>query len=272
MTTINTNTSALITQLAMKRNERATTKAMEQLSTGKRINRAADDAAGAAVVVKMNGTIKGLEQVSRNANDAISMSETADGALGEITNILQRMRELAVQAANATAANRDLTDVEFQGLKTELNRMAQTTELNDIKLLDGSTPDGFVFQVGTRKGQTITIRLPDFTFNGKMSGVATLGTTTAENASAAITGIDQALDNVIASRADVGATISRLRTTVNNLDSIRLNSLAARSRILDADYAAASTEVARTQIIQQAATAILAQANATQQSVLKMLQ
>lgn len=272
MTTINTNISALITQLAMKRNERATTMAMEQLSTGKRINRASDDAAGSAVVIKMNGIIKGLDQVERNANDAIAMADTADSALGEISDILQRMRELAVQAATETAVNRDLTDTEFQGLKAELNRMAQTAELNDIKLLDGGTPDGFVFQVGTRKGQTITINLPDFTFNGRMSGVVGSNTNTLDNASASITAIDEAIDHVIHSRSDLGATISRLRTTVDNLASVNQNTQAARGEIRDADYATTSTELARTQIIQEAATAVLAQANMTTQQVLKLLQ
>lgn len=274
MTTINTNTSALITQLAMKRNERDNTKAMEQLSTGKRINRAADDAAGLAVVVKMNGIIKGLDQVTRNANDAIAMTETADGALGGITEILQRMRELAVQAASDTATNRDLSDVEFQSLKVELDRIAENTELNDIKLLNGSSPGGmgFDFQIGTRRGQTITINIPDFTTSGQMSPVVGSGVGTQAGASEAISQIDQAIDNVLSSRADVGALVSRLRATIENLNSTSQNAESSRSEILDADYALASTELARTQIIQEAATAILAQANMTQQQVLKLLQ
>jgi flagellin len=274
MTTINTNTSALITQLAMKRNERDATKAMEQLATGKRINRASDDAAGSAVVVKMNGIIKGLDQVTRNANDAIAMTETADGALDGITNILQRMRELAVQAASGTATNRDLSDVEFQSLKVELGRIAENTELNDIKLLDGSSAqgDGFQFQVGTRRGQTITIRIPDFSTAGQMAPVANSNILTSDAASSAISEIDAAIDNVLVARADVGALVSRLRNTLNNLSTTTQNAQASRSEILDADYAHATTELARTQVIQEAATAILAQANMTQQQVLKLLQ
>lgn len=274
MTTINTNTSALITQLAMKRNERDATKAMEQLATGKRINRASDDAAGSAVVVKMNSIIKGLDQVTRNANDAIAMTETADGALDGITNILQRMRELAVQAASGTATNRDLSDVEFQSLKVELGRIAENTELNNIKLLDGTSAqgEGFQFQVGTRRGQTITIRIPDFSTAGQMAPVGNSNILTSDAASSAISEIDAAIDNVLVARADVGALVSRLRNTLNNLSTTTQNAQASRSEILDADYALATTELARTQVIQEAATAILAQANMTQQQVLKLLQ
>ena len=272
MTTINTNTSALITQLAMKRNERDNTKAMEQLSTGKRINRAADDASGLAVVVKMNGTIKGLDQVTRNANDAIAMTETADAALDGITGILQRMRELATQAASDTATNRDMSDTEFQSLKVELGRIAANTELNDIKLLNGSSAGGFDFQIGTRRGQTINILIPDFSLTGQLSPVAASGVGSQTGANDSIAQIDSAIDNVLSARSDVGALVSRLRTTIENLNSTTQNAEASRSEILDADYATASTELARTQIIQQAATAILAQANMTQQQVLKLLQ
>lgn len=276
MTTINTNTSALITQLAMKRNERDNTAAMEQLSTGKRINRASDDAAGLAVAVKMNGIIKGLEQVTRNANDAVSLSETADSALDGVTQILLRLRELAVQSASDTATNRALSDVEFQSLIEEIDRVATHTELNDIKLLNGESPgdQGFFFQIGTRRSQTVNITLPNFSTanGGQMSVLSGASVATQDGANSAIGAIDTALDRVLSARADLGATISRLYTTVDNLTATTENSLLARSRIVDADYAAASTELARTRIIQEAATAILAQANLTQQQVLKLLQ
>jgi flagellin len=274
MTTINTNTSALLTQLAMTRNERTRSSVMEQLSTGNRINHASDDAAGMAVSVKMKGIITGLGQVARNANDAISMSETADSALGEMGDILQRMRELSVQSATESTTNRDLIDVEFQSLKTEINRIAAMTDLSDISLLDGSTPEGFVFQVGTRAGQTINIKVPNFTTGtgGEMAGIQGLSTLSLTDANDAIGAIDEALDRVIVTRADLGATISRLGTTVNNLLNQQQNTESARSRVMDANYAWASTELARTQIIQEAATSILAQANMTQQQVLKLLQ
>ena len=273
MTTINTNTAALLTQLAMTRNERQRSAVMEQLSTGNRINHASDDASGMAVAVKMKGVIAGLGQVARNANDAISMSETADSALGEISDIMQRMRELAVQASSDTAKDRDLSDVEFQNLKTEINRIASTSNLSDINLLDGQAAanGGFQFQVGTRAGEVIAISIPDFTFAGATGVIQDSSIATTEGAVAAMSAIDTAIDSVITTRADIGATMSRLSSTVDNIINRQQNTQASRSRVMDADYAWASTELARTQIIQEAATSVLAQANATQQQILKLL-
>jgi flagellin len=394
MSVINTNTKSIVAQNAMTVSGRAMSKAMEQLSTGKRINSAADDAAGLAISSKMTSQIKGLDQAVRNANDGISMLQTAEGAMVEITNMMQRMRELAIQASNDTntADDRSYLNLEFQQLKQEANRITQNTEWNGMKVMDGSfTGNGaanagqFLFQIGANSNQTIehVIRKVGF---GTAAGTATMAETTAAAAAAkqkstltlaatyaendiisldvagkshiytvtkadvggandaanhaliatslaaslnkdanfsgltiaaagvtvtfeakannvafaavpasqtvsngqlgamreldvssssrangAVLGLDVSLKNISDARAGIGAKINRLTYAADNLTNVSQNTSSSRSQILDTDYAVATTELARTQIISQAATAMLAQANQAAQSVLSLL-
>jgi flagellin len=291
MTVINTNTAATIAANALKQNERSMATAMERLSTGLRINSAGDDAAGLAISSKMTSQINGLNQAVRNANDAISMIQTADGAIIEISEMLQRMRELAVQARSGTNSSTDSAslDLEFEALKAGIEAIADNTEWNGVKLLDGSL-GATTFQVGAGANQEMTVTFGDYeTLNtdatsGIFEGLdqsalgGTAGTDLASadigaaaNAETTITRLDFALEHVNANRAALGSSISRLEFTADNLANVSQNTSASRSRILDANYAAETTELARTQIIQQAATAMLSQANQAAQSVLSLL-
>lgn len=282
MTVINTNINSLISQNALTRNNRALSSSMEQLSTGKRINSAADDAAGLAISNKMTAQIRGLNQAIRNANDGISLLQTAEGATNEITNMLQRMRELAVQAANDTytATDRSALNAEVAELQDEITRIGTNSEWNGMKLFIAKTAgsaggigtSGKVsLQVGVDGTDTdvISIQLNEITTS--TLGVSAISLTTAASAQSALDTLDAAISLIDVDRATFGATINRLTYAVDNLSNIAQNTSASRSRILDTDYAKASAELARTQIIQQAATAILAQANQSQQSVLKLL-
>jgi flagellin len=272
MTVINTNVKSLVAQQAMTVNNRAMSKAMEQLSTGKRINTAADDAAGLAISNKMTAQIRGLNQGIRNANDAVSMIQTAEGATNEITAMFQRMRELAVQSVNGTntAADRTALQSEFAELQAEITRISDNTEWNGTKILDGTTT-AVSYQVGANSGQVITVTFKDL--DAITAGVATALASTLTVASAtAISQTDLALAAIDAFRSDLGAKANRLTYAADNLTNVATNTAASRSRILDTDYAKATTDLARTQIIQQAATAMLAQANQQPQSVLALLQ
>ena len=282
MTVINTNTKALYTQSALKISGREGAVAMEQLSTGKRINGAKDDAAGLAIASRMNQQVKSMNQAIRNAGDAISMIQTAEGATNGITNMLQRMSELAVQAANSTYSDeqRGFLNTEFQQLKSEIIRIAGTHEWNGLKVLNGAggvTKLKLDFQVGAAVDQVISIEIPNFGKTGDItdgvtSDAAALKIDTLTGANSAITAISTALDKVSDTRSLMGAVMNRLEHVIDNLTNVSMNTEASRSQIQDADYAAASTELARTQIMQQAATAVLAQANTSQQTVLKLLQ
>jgi flagellin len=393
MSVINTNTNALVAQQALQVNARKLNDSMEQLSTGKRINSAQDDAAGFAITNKMTSQIRGLDQAVRNANDGISLLQTADGAMTEVTNMMQRMRELGVQAANDTntGENRDYLDLEFQQLKGEIDRIIKNTQWNGVNVLDTSFDNNgvssagkFVFQVGANSGQTIdhTIKVfnmgtPDgdtttkvvaetaagtattievstltvggtyaagdvisvnlnqnifqytvtaadavssaalstnmatalnnrfdegfaitqsgagvikFTLDtnagtatgnsftltannsdGEWNDLETLKVNTQADSNTAIDKLDVSLTKVNKARAEIGAVINRLTYAVDNLTNISSNATASRSRIEDTDYAKATTSLARSQIIQQAATAMLAQANQQPQSVLSLL-
>ena len=391
MTVINTNVSALVAQNAMTVNSRAQSAAMQQLSTGLRINGAKDDAAGLAIASKMTSQVRGLDQSVRNANDGISMLQTADGAMVEVTNMLQRMRELAVQSATDTNTSDDRTALnnEFGQLKSQINQIVANTQWNGMNLLDatGGSSGTFKFQVGANANQTIsktinsmgyasssgtattlltlsgvgaaahnvatttisttgtwalgdvisinvgnsqlqyTVAANDLTgadntanaaliaghiasasdsvsfagsgvlatavattnavaftgssgvgfnasssaSNGSLATIAALDVTLQGNANTAITGITTALKTVNTERADLGAVVNRLTYAADNLSNVSQNTSASRSRILDTDYAKASSELARTQIIAQASTAMLAQANQSQQSVLALL-
>jgi flagellin len=267
------------------KNERSLGTAMEQLSTGKRINAAGDDASGLAISARMTSQIRGLETSIRNANDAISMVDTAEGALDEITEMLQRIRELAVQSGTGTTSSDDRTyiDAEFNELRSEIDRIAKNTEWNGATVIDGTRGSAgtVTYQVGVDGGQTLSVDFGDMTAStgalaslnggavGLNGGTAASGITLAASV---ITITDTAIDAVSSQRATFGATSNRLTHAVDNLTSVKTNAEASRSRILDTDYAAATSELARTQIIQQAGTAMLAQANQLPQSVLALLQ
>jgi flagellin len=391
MSVINTNTSALTAQNALQVNARSLNTAMEQLSTGKRINSAKDDAAGFAITSKMTSQIRGLDQAVRNANDGISLLQTADGAMVEVSNMMQRMRELGVQSANDTntGENREYLDLEFQQLKGEINRIIKNTEWNGVNVLDktfdNSGSEGkFVFQVGANGGQTIDHTIDVFSFGaakgfataiaaktdttaatatiGQVSTLTIGGTyasgdvitvnlnqntfqytvTSSDTTSAllatnmaaalntkfgdgynvaatagnqvqfsldtagitlesnkftlssiesdaqwddleslkistqatsntAVSNLDASLTKVNKARAEIGSVINRLTYAIDNLSNISANATASRSRIEDTDYAKVTTSLAKSQIIQQAATAMLAQANQQPQSVLSLL-
>ena len=288
MSVVNTNVSASVAQAALARNERALGAAMEKLSTGKRINSSADNAAGLTISTQLTSQIRGIGQAVSNANDAISMVNTADGALDEITTMLQRMRELAVQAGTGTTAATDRTYLqsEFTALRTEIDRIADNTQWNGRNILDGSAgastgKSTVAFGIGQdgTAAQTLSTSFGNFNnTTGKLSGLASkviTGTTITSAitvAAAAITEIDVVIADVSAQRASFGAVSNRLTHAVDSLTNTKTNSEAARSRVLDTDYAAATSELARTQIIQQAGTAMLAQANTMPQTVLALLQ
>jgi flagellin len=294
MTVINTNTAASITANALTKNERAMSQAMERLSTGVRINNAGDDAAGLAISSKMTSQINGLNMAVRNANDAISLLQTADGAAIEISNMLQRMRELAVQGASGTITSTDRTalNTEFTALRDQIDEIANNTQWNGVAILDGNTTihenqntaNQVNFHVGANASQTIVLDLGDFNLaagavtatGGRSVGIygADISTTALSSRSAsntAITTVNTAIAGVEAYRAKFGSTINRLEYAADNLANVSQNTSASRSRILDTDYAAETTELARSQIIQQAATAMLSQANQQAQSVLALL-
>jgi flagellin len=292
MAVVNTNVNATVAQNALVRNERQMNTAMERLSTGQRINGAKDDAAGLAISSRMTSQIRGLEVGVRNANDAISMIQTADGALVEVTNMLQRMRELALQSANGTTteSDRNYLNKEYQNLQSEIERIADATEFNGKVILHGDAAaagDSSVeFQVGANGGQTIAVDFGDISasagntvFENLSAGATTGGFISAQTtasaidtANTAVTAIDSAITSVNSQRATFGAAINQLTYAIDNLSSVKVNAEASRSRILDTDYATETSELARTQIIQQAGTAMLAQANQLPQTVLSLLQ
>jgi len=278
MSVINTNVSALYSQNAMKVNARAMSSAMEQLSTGSRINSAKDDAAGLAIGQTMTAQVRGLNQAVRNANDGINMMQTAEGAMVEQSNMLQRMRELAVQSSNGTlsSSQRGYLNTEFGKLNSQIDSIASQTTWNGQLLLDGTNTNSinavagqFDFQVGKDATQTISVTISSMT--NTSLGVSGLGIATAAASSASIATIDTALNTVNSQRATIGAGINQLTYATDNLTNISSNITASRSTIMDTDYATASTQLSKTQIIQQASTAMLAQANQQPQSVLALL-
>ena len=292
MAVVNTNIGASLAQSALVKNQRALDTAMEQLSTGSKINSAADDAAGLAINTRLTSQIMGLNMAVSNANDAINMVNTAEGALVEMENMLQRMRELALQASNGTTDvnDRSYLNSEYQALYAEIDRIADNTEWNGRTILDNSADgnaSGFVeFQVGMDTGQVISVDFGNFTnvsgsgtFADFVSAGATAGTISATTtsqaqltSSAAIGSIDTALDAISNQRATLGGVANRLTFSVDNLTNISVNASASRSAIMDTDYATSTTDLARASIIAQAGTAMLAQANQLPQTVLALLQ
>ena len=259
MTVINTNVNSLNAAASLAVNERNLSTAMERLSTGKRINGAKDDAAGQAIASRMTAQIRGLDQGVRNANDGISMLQTADGAMEEVSNMLQRMRELAVQYQNDTNLSTDLTALgtEYSALNTEITRINSDTTWNSKTLFAAGSVD---FQVGANTGDSISVAITNFSI-----------TATTITGASVLSALDTDIDAINTARSALGAGVNRLTYAANNAMSIATNTSASRSRIVDTDYAKTSAELARTQIIQQAATAMLAQANQGAQSVLALL-
>ena len=280
MTVINTNVSATLASNALARNERAMSTAMERLSTGKRINSAADDAAGLAISARMASQVKGLEQAARNTADGISMVQTVEGAGKEIVNILTRMKELAVQASSGTLSTTDRTalDTEYSQLELEITRIQTNTKWN-TKALMGADAGAVAVQVGDGNGQTMSITFKTWALAGgagalgvDLTAPAHNGVNTDTKAKAALTQLDSAITNASAELATYGAYINRLEYAQDNLMNVAQNTDASRSRIEDADYASETSELAKTQIIAQAGTAMLAQANQIKQTVLALLQ
>jgi flagellin len=269
MSVINTNVSAMYSQNAMKTNARAMSTAMEQLSTGTRVNSAKDDAAGLAIGQNMTSQIRGLNMAVRNLNDGINMMQTAEGGMIEQSNMLQRMRELAVQANNGTYSNtqRSYLSLEYEALGSQIAKIATETKWNDQSLLTGTT---FTYQAGQASGQTIAVTITAMTLAGM--GLTNIGgISTAASAAGSIALIGSALETVNLTRAAIGAGINQMEFAADNVTNIASNTTQSRSTIMDTDYALATTQLAKTQIIQQAATAMLAQANQQPQSVMALL-
>jgi len=273
MSVINTNVNALFSQNAMKVNNRTLTNAMEQLSTGQRINSAKDDAAGLAITNTMTSNIRGLAQAVRNANDGVSMLQTAEGAMIEQTNMLQRMRELAVQASTSSYNSTQIgyLDTEFQALDTQINNIAAQTTWNGVSLLNVSGGGSQSFVVGAAGTEVISVTIANTTNTSSGRNTTSLAVSSAASAAAAITAIDTALVSINTARAKIGAGINQLTYAADNLNNVVQNTTASRSQILDTDYAVTTTKLASAQIIAQAATAMLAQANQSQQGVLALL-
>ena len=279
MTVINTNTGSIYAQQAMILNSRGLDRTMQQLSTGKRINNSVDDVAGMAIATRLTSQIRGLNQAVRNANDGISMIQTAEGATEQVTNMLQRMRELAVQASNDTNNTDDRTflNMEFQALNSQIDKIANYTQWNAADVLNGGNrglgSGVFSFQVGANAAQTIEVTFPDMrTSNtGLLASILPTAITSTTAANSALGTISSALDRVNLERAKMGAVISRLQFASDNLFNVSTKASESRSRIEDTDYSMATTDLARRNIIQQAAQAMLAQANQAPQSVLQLL-
>lgn len=269
---VNTNVSSLNAQRQLFNSGESLGTSFERLSSGFRINRAADDAAGLQITDRMTSQVQGLNQAVRNANDAISLAQTAEGALGEVTQGLQRIRQLAVQSQNGinTSADRTALQKEVSALKAEISRVAQTTQFAGVDVLSGGFSAAFL--VGANAGQTISVNLSRSGGFGA-SGLSLTNTTVATHAdaSAAIASVDAAISTIGATRADLGALQNRFQSTIRNLSNISENVSGARSRIRDTDFATETAELTRNQIIQQASTTVLSQANQRPQAALSLL-
>lgn len=270
--TINTNVASLNAQRNLGQTQGALAKSMQRLSSGLRINSAKDDAAGLAISDRMTAQIRGLNQAVRNANDGISLAQTAEGALQESTNILQRMRELAVQSANDTndTSDRASLQAEVTQLISELDRISSTTEFNGKALLDG-TFSSATFHVGADAGSTQTISLTISSATATSLSVNSVDISSQSGANAAIGSIDAAIGSIDTSRGNLGAVQNRFESTIANLQNVAENLTAARSRILDADIALETSAMTKGNILQQAGVSILAQANQAPQLALSLL-
>ncbi len=263
--TINTNVVSLNAQRNQGMSQASLATSMQRLSSGLRVNSAKDDAAGLAISERQNAQVKGITVAIRNANDGISLAQTAEGALATVTDALQRMRELAVQAQNGSNGTGDRAnlDTEYQALSAEITRIAAQTKFNGVAIV-GASAGAQVFQVGANGGDTLTITTSTVT---TVAG----GLTTSANASTALGAIDTALDTITTSRASYGASISRFGMAIQNLSITGENTAAARGRIVDADFATETANLSRSQILQQAGSAMIAQANQLPNQVLALL-
>ncbi|GAS84639.1 flagellin N-terminal helical domain-containing protein [Paenibacillus amylolyticus] len=268
---INHNIAAMNTHRQLNTNTTNTNKAIEKLSSGLRINRAGDDAAGLAISEKMRGQIRGLDMASKNAQDGISLIQTAEGALNETHSILQRVRELSVQSANDTNTDADRVELqkEVTELTAEINRISTTTEFNTKKLLDGAGASAVVFHIGANTGQSITLNIGNM--GASSLGIASVAIGTQSGANAAIATLDTAIASVSAERSKLGANQNRLEHTINNLGTTSENLSAAESRVRDVDMAKEMMNQTKNNILAQASQAMLAQANQQPQAVLQLL-
>ena len=274
---VNTNVSSINAQRQLfDVNDRLNT-SFERLSSGFRINSAADDAAGLQISDRLTSQVEGLNQAVRNANDAISLSQTAEGALSEVTTSLQRIRTLAVQSQNGinSSADRQALQKEVSALRTEISRIATDTQFGNVNILDGNFSAKFL--VGANAGQTISVNLSSTNlgsisgFSATGLGITTNSVSTAAGASALLSDIDAAISGIGAVRADLGALQNRFQSTIRNLSNISENLSAAHSQIRDTDFAAETAELTRNQILQQASVSVLSQANQRPQTALSLL-
>jgi len=298
MTVIGTNVAAMRAQAASQNASMSLQNSMEKLSSGKRINSAKDDAAGLAISTKMTAQIRGLNAAARNANDGISLAQTAEGALGQISNIVQRIRELAVQAVNGTVTNADRAglDNESRALLDQIDTIATKTDFNGVNLLDG-TNAAITIQTGVGASDTVSVGLTNATTTAlnivkpgapltavgpdtilgtaddieTASGATEIDLSNATNATDALAKLDSALNTIAAARASLGASQNRLAVTIDNIGSTVTNLVEARSRIEDVDFSGETTNLAKAQILSQASTAMIAQANQAQQGVLSLI-
>jgi flagellin len=272
--TINTNLNSINAQRNVAGSTMAMNVAMQRLSSGLRVNSAKDDAAGLAISERMNAQVRGMGVAIRNANDATSLAQTAEGATAKIGDALQRMRELAVQSANGTnnAGDRTNLQTEFLALQTEVSRLVDGTKFNGQTLLDGTNAT-FDFQVGpgTSAQDTITVDSSDLSATATSVGALDISGATSAGATAAITALDTAIDEVTTARANYGSTQNRFDSVISALQVASENLTAARSRIVDADFAVETAAMSRASILQQAGTAMVAQANQQPQQVLQLL-
>jgi len=270
---VNTNVSALNAQRQLINSGKTLDVSFQRLSSGFRINSAADDAAGLQISNRLSSQIQGLDQAIRNANDGISLAQVAEGAMDEITTALQRIRVLAVQSQNGinSSGDRVALQKEVSALKAEISRIAATTQFGGVKLLDGAYSSTFL--VGANAGQTISVNISRSGggFGTRGLGLANLSISSLMGASAALASVDSAITVIDSKRADLGAIQNRFQSTIRNLSNIVENISSARSRIRDTDFAKETAELTRSQILQQASTTILSQANQRPQSALSLL-
>lgn len=269
---VNTNVASLNAQRQLSNSGSALSTSFERLSSGFRINRAADDAAGMQISDRMTSQIQGLNQAIRNANDGVSLVQTAEGAMQEVTTSLQRIRQLAVQSQNGinSSSDRAALQKEVSALKTEISRIGTTTQFGGVDLLTGTYSAKFL--VGANGGQTISVNLSRSGGYGASGlSVGSVDISTADGASGALTSIDNALSSLGGARADLGALQNRFQSTIRNLASVSENVSNARSQIRDTDFASETAELTRNQIVQQASLSVLSQANQRPQTALSLL-
>jgi len=279
---INHNINSMITQTSLQSANRSMGKSLEKLSTGLRVNRASDDAAGLAVSERLRGQIKGMGRAKMNAQDGIALLQIAEGAANEIEDVLQRQRELAVQASSdtLTSTDRSYVDLEFKQLSDEIDRITQSAQYNTMTLLDGTGfgagAAGSVLHIGANAQSADEIKVTISSISTGSLGMSTSGTgavgvSTQASATKAISSVDSALDSVNRLRADLGSYINRLEHTINNISNQEFNTQDAESRIRDVDFAHETTQFSRNQILVQSSTSMLSQANQSPQSVLSLL-